>query len=100
MASRTPPETGKTTESPTPTDRAASSPIDASDLEFVVSVVRQPSEAAWDRVRASLTDDSGEARSFAGGDPLPVTATVTDGPNENLLLFPRQIGRLQQLLVG
>jgi hypothetical protein len=83
-ASRTPAETATASPPPTP------SPIDASDFEFVVSVVRQPSETAPGRIRASLTNRSGEERSLTGGDPLPVTATVTDGPDEALLLFPDQ----------
>lgn len=60
------------TDSPTPPD-TSSTPTSsfALDLEFLAVVVRQPSEDAPGRIRASLTNHTDETIVLEGGDPLP-----------------------------
>lgn len=88
------------TETPTDTGTATDTPIPASalDLEFVVAVVRQPSDAAPGRVRASLTNHNDATFEFSGGDPLPVGYDTLDArpvdASASLALFPPESDRV------
>lgn len=81
-----PTDTSTASETPTPTP----TPISADDLEFVAGVVRQPSESAPGRIFASLTNNADRTLGLIGGDPLPVSNGVDDGPDNTLLLYPDQ----------
>jgi len=81
-----------TTESSTPTPE----PIEASELTFVGSVVRQPSSEAPGKVRASLTNRSGGTLHLLGGHLMPVSGGIADGPDETLLLLPDESDRINE----
>lgn len=72
-----------------PSSTVASTTV--AELEFVVAVLRQPSETAPGRIRASLTNHRDATLGVSGGDPLPISGYVEEvdasGP---LLLFPQQ----------
>lgn len=76
------------TPSPTrsPTDTETPNLVQASELEYTGSVVRQPSEAAPGKIRASLTNRSGRTLTVSGGGPFPTSTTVDDGPTPLVLL--------------
>lgn len=89
-ASSTPPESPTPTESPTATRTPTPSPVTAEDLEFVGSVVRQPSDSAPGQVRASLTNRAERTLGLIGGLLIPVSGGVANGPDDALLLYPDQ----------
>ncbi|WP_049980297.1 hypothetical protein [Halolamina rubra] len=81
-----------TTESSTAT--ATPPPLETSDLAFSVNVVRQASEDAPGKVRASLTNRLGRAVRLVGGHLIPVSGGVADGSNDALLLLPEESDRI------
>lgn len=93
-ASPTVRRTSTPTDAPTepPTDTPTS--ISASDLEFVVAVVRQPSNETLGQIRASLTNHADGTLELSGGDPLPVGFDTLDARRVDaetpLALFPQQ----------
>lgn len=88
---------------PTPTETETSEPataVSASDLEFLVTVVRQPSSDAPGRVRAGLTNHTDRTLLVTGGDPVPVgfdtsLAKQVDASTP-LKLFPQQSDAVNQ----
>lgn len=98
----TPTDSPRPTDSPTPTDTETPTdtpvPASALDLEFVVTVVRQPTDAAPGRVRASLTNHNDATFEFSGGDPLPVGYDTLDArpvdASASLALFPPESDRV------
>lgn len=87
-ATRSPTATDTPTPSPTssPTETKTPKPVQSSELEYTGSVVRQPSEAASGKIRASLTNRSGRTLTISGGAPFPTSTTVDDGPTPLVLL--------------
>lgn len=87
------------TPSPTasPTNTETPKPVQASELEYTGSVVRQPSEAAPGKIRASLTNRCGRTLTISGGGPFPTSTAVDDGPTP-LVLLPDEDDRANEYL--
>lgn len=83
--------TSATTRPTTPKEGPSSTFVTtvAADFEFVVAVLRQPSERAPGRLRASLTNHRDAPLAVAGGDPVPISGDIEQvAASSPLVLFP------------
>ncbi|WP_430505064.1 hypothetical protein [Haloparvum sp. PAK95] len=87
-------QTRHQTKTDTPTPEEKKKHLSDSDLEFLVTVVRQPSENSPGRIRAALTNHMNVSLEVTGGDPLPVGKNILDADridaSSPLMLFPQQ----------